>query len=133
MYHHLLLIIIPLLLLFFTHHHHHHHHHHHYHHRYDELIIAETVVGISKPPSAKTKPSYLTLPSGARLFISMQGIEGSPAPAYQWYKNGIALPGETNAAYTALKVDRSYSGTYSCELSNVAGQFVWQEVAVSIT
>ena len=70
------------------------------HQRYDEMIIAETVVGISKPPSSKTKHSYLTLPSGARLFISMQGIEGSPAPAYQWFKNGIALPGENNPAYT---------------------------------
>ena len=58
--------------------------------------------------------------------------EGSPSPAFQWYKNGVPLPGETDISYVVPSADTSDSGTYSCEMRNLAGTFVWLEMTVSV-
>jgi hypothetical protein len=67
------------------------------------------------------------------MLITIPRVEGSPAPTFQWFRNGFPLPGETGATYAATHIDASHMGTYSCELKNVAGKFIWHEVAVSVT
>lgn len=65
------------------------------------------------------------------LFITLVA-EGAPTPSYQWYRNGVPLNGETKSSIYARNVDSTYSGTYSCELQNIAGKYVWLEATVSI-
>jgi hypothetical protein len=71
------------------------------------------------------------LPVDSVLFITLVA-EGAPTPSYQWYRNGVPLNGETKSSVYAKNVDSSYSGTYSCELQNIAGKYVWLEATVSI-
>lgn len=73
----------------------------------------------------------MELPVESVLFITVVA-EGAPTPTYQWYRNGVLLKGETKRSIYAKSVDSTYSGTYSCELQNIAGKFVWLEATVSI-
>jgi hypothetical protein len=46
---------------------------------------------------------------------------GSPAPTYQWKKNGVNLPGATGAQLTLVNVGIADQGAYSVEVSNSVG------------
>lgn len=59
-------------------------------------------------------------------------IEGSPPPSFKWYRNGYLLDGQVQRSLVIESVTKGDAGTYSCEVSNVAGQFVWVEATVSI-
>jgi hypothetical protein len=47
--------------------------------------------------------------------------EGSPAVSFVWKKNGVTLPGATNATLVLPKVTLADAGTYRVIASNVAG------------
>ena len=68
---------------------------------------------------------------GSVLFITVIA-DGLPAPSYQWYRNGVKLKGEVRSSISSKFVEKSYSGTYSCELQNIAGKYLWLEATVSI-
>jgi hypothetical protein len=38
------------------------------------------------------------------------GVSGQPQPTYQWYKNGLALPGETTATYSIARTPLADDG-----------------------
>lgn len=44
--------------------------------------------------------------------------------AYQWRKNGIEIPGATNATYTISNVQASDVGAYSVKVTNAAGSVI---------
>ena len=46
---------------------------------------------------------------------------GSPAPAYQWRKNGVAISGANSASYSIASVATTDSGNYSVVVTNSAG------------
>jgi hypothetical protein len=51
---------------------------------------------------------------------------GSPAPAYQWYHNGVAIdpsanPTARSSRYVITRMTAGDAGDYYCEISNIAG------------
>ncbi len=84
-------------------------------------------------PKVYTKPSYQELKSGKSLYLSLQA-DGYPLPSYQWFKNGYAIEGPEaqQPAYVIDVVNISHSGTYSCEISNIAGSVIWLEASVRV-
>jgi hypothetical protein len=46
---------------------------------------------------------------------------GTPAVTFQWYKDGVAIAGATNASYTIGAVFAAHAGTYTVIASNSAG------------
>lgn len=77
------------------------------------------------------KPSHHQIQAGTTMFLNL-GAEGTPPPIYQWYKNGYPVPGLTGPALLMEGVNSSHSGTYSCEVQNIAGGFVWLEASVLV-
>ena len=49
---------------------------------------------------------------------------GTPAPSYQWRKDGTALAGATGASYTISPTNASHAGAYTVLVSNSAGSVV---------
>lgn len=49
------------------------------------------------------------------------GVAGNPAPAIQWYRNQLPLPGATGAVYTLTPTSASDLGIYSVSVSNAFG------------
>lgn len=83
------------------------------------------------PPISLSKPVYLTLGMGASLYLHIKA-EGMPAPSLRWFKNGFILSGQNNPVLHIPSVNKFDEGTYTCELRNIAGSYIWQEGAVSV-
>ena len=64
------------------------------------------------PPVLASQPVDQTLFEGAAL--SLQVTPGSPGPfLYQWRRNGVNVPGQTNAVFSIAKASVLDSGTYT--------------------
>jgi len=57
---------------------------------------------------------------------------GTPAPAYQWRKNGIPLGGATGASYTVANAQPSHVGSYSVVVSNIAGLVTSEDALLTV-
>src|SRR5664280_453034 len=79
------------------------------------IVNAATVA-----PAFTTQPTSQTVPAGAAVsFTAAAG--GTPAPTYQWRKNGANLTGATSASYTIASVAMGDAGTYTVVATNSAG------------
>ncbi len=81
------------------------------------------------PPSCNTRPMYLAYVPGEELIFGLDCI-GMPPPTYQWFKNGILVPGQTRAFYFERSASYQSSGTYSCVLKNMVGEYTWTEATI---
>jgi len=71
---------------------------------------------LKQPRSTSVNPSQ-------RATLSVTAL-GTPAPAYQWLKEGVAVPGATSAVLTIAAAGAADTGNYSVVVSNSAGAVV---------
>jgi len=100
---------------------------------YTGLVVAETYLQISTSPVSKTKQSYQELVQGSNLVLQI-AADGSPPLYYKWFKNGIPIDDDISKSDKLIiyNVTKSNSGTYSCEISNFAGNYLWLEATVYV-
>jgi hypothetical protein len=72
-------------------------------------------------PAIEKQPRLAVLKEGQECRITVQ-VSGIPAPQVQWFFNGAALPGDTNATLILPAVTRALEGTYWLVASNALGQ-----------
>lgn len=77
-----------------------------------------TVV-IAVRPQIVTQPAAVSVGQGATATFSVVVI-GSPAPTYQWLRNGSPVAGATGASL-AVVASAATAGTYTVVVSNVTG------------
>jgi hypothetical protein len=84
-------------------------------------------------PSISLQPrSQSVLVSGAPTFYVLPGAS-LPAPSYQWFMNGVAIPGATGASYTVPPVALSANGAvFSVILSNSVGSVVSSNALLTV-
>lgn len=101
--------------------------------KYTGLVVAETYLQISTSPVSRTKQSYQELVQGANLVLQI-AADGSLPLYYKWFKNGIPIDDDISKSDKLLiyNVTKSNSGTYSCEISNFAGNYLWLEATVYV-
>ena len=92
-------------------------------------VSSEIILKISKPPFSRVKPLYKELKVGSDIELRLAS-EGVPAPAHQWFKNGVLLAGQNSSRLLIHNAQNADSGTYSCELQNLAGRYVWLEASI---
>ncbi len=68
--------------------------------------------------------------TGDSTTLSVQAI-GVPPLAYQWRKNGVAIPGATGATYDVSSVSAANSGNYDVVVSNSFGSATSKPAIVS--
>ena len=71
-------------------------------------------------PTITAQPQSRTTNAGASVTFSVTA-SGTPAPSYQWRRNGTNLAGATSASYTIASPQVSHAGTYTVFISNAAG------------
>ena len=86
---------------------------------------------LTEPPTVSLKPSYHEIQAGSTMVLNL-AAEGTPPPVFQWFKNGYPVPGLTAQVLLMEGVNASHSGTYSCDVQNVAGGFVWLEATILV-
>ena len=71
-------------------------------------------------PFITSPPLDQTVTAGSSVTLRATAI-GTPAPAYQWQKNGTDLAGATSPALTFAAVTLADAGRYSVIVTNLAG------------
>jgi hypothetical protein len=69
---------------------------------------------------------------GETLGISVVGTNLLPAPAYQWYFKGTALPGETNDVLFLANIQDAQAGSYYVVVGNPVSTIASQPATVTI-
>jgi len=72
------------------------------------------------PPQITLQPVSQSVPSGSSLSF-VASASGSPPLTYQWFKDGVPVPGGTNATLTIGNVQTSDLGNYTVQVSNSIG------------
>jgi hypothetical protein len=71
-------------------------------------------------PTISIQPQGRTTNAGASVTFSVTA-SGTPAPSYQWRRDGTNLAGATSASHTIASAQVSHAGTYTVFISNAAG------------
>ncbi len=78
------------------------------------------VLTVNVPPVFTLQPASRTAVAGASVTFTA-AASGTPAPTYQWCRNGAAISGATGAAHTIARADPDAAGTYTVVAANAAG------------
>ena len=78
------------------------------------------VLTVNASPVFTLQPASLTVVAGGSVTFTA-AASGTPAPTYQWFKNGAAISGATGASYTITGVTAAAAGTYTVVATNAAG------------
>jgi plastocyanin len=74
-------------------------------------------------PVFTTQPAGQTVTVGASVTFTA-AASGTPAPTYQWRKDGVNISGATSASYTISSVATGNAGTYTVVATNSAGSAI---------
>mgnify|MGYP003339754500 CR=1 FL=1 len=85
---------------------------------FDDVNI--TAANPGEPPSFLTQPQNLTLKQGSNALFSVT-LGGTAPFFYQWNKDGVPLPNQTNATLSLAAVQPSDAGGYSVTVTNLQG------------
>ena len=90
-----------------------------------------TVGSGATPPVFSLQPASQAVASGGTVTLSAAAT-CTPAPTYQWSRNGVALPGQTSATLTLANVDAAAAGSYVCFATNAAGTATSSVAALTV-
>ena len=79
-----------------------------------------TVAPVETAPVITASPASQTVFAGAAVSFS-GSASGTPAPAYQWLKDGVPLPGATAGTFTLATVSLADAGMYTLTATNSVG------------
>ena len=78
------------------------------------------VLTVNSAPAMTTQPVGATVATGASVTLTA-AASGSPAPTFQWRKNGAAIAGATGSSYVIAIVTMADAGNYSVVATNIVG------------
>ena len=78
------------------------------------------VLTVSAPPVITTQPASKTVSIGASATFTA-AASGTPAPTFQWQKNGANLAGATKSSLTLTNIQMTDTATYRVVATNSAG------------
>lgn len=75
---------------------------------------------VNQAPAITTQPQSSTVEVGTNVTLSVAAT-GTPAPTFQWKKDGSPINGATNASLALGTVELADAGSYTVDVSNVVG------------
>ncbi len=76
--------------------------------------------------------SSQTVMAGQSLTLSVN-VTGIPAPAFQWYRNGLPLSGAVLASLTLAPIQTAQAGTYAVIVTNELGSVTSPDIVVNVS
>jgi cyclophilin family peptidyl-prolyl cis-trans isomerase len=97
--------------------------------------VSVTVAGTNSaraPAISSQPPALLRLAAGTTPTVALSvAATGTPTPAYQWRRNGVAIPGETSPSLVLTRATEAQAGAYTCVVSNSNGSVTSDSSTVS--
>ena len=95
---------------------------------YDHALSADRVAvhyvvgkyGSNVPPLIIREPMAQEVTMGSPVVLQAYAC-GDPLPAYQWFKDGVLLPGATRSSFALSRASYSDNGVYSVAVENSLG------------
>ena len=92
-----------------------------------------TVTGsTATAPSFTTQPASQTVTAGSSVTFTAVAT-GSPAPTYQWRKDGANIAGATSTSFMITSVTAADAGTYTAVAANSAGSATSNGATLTVT
>ncbi len=99
------------------------------------LALGLLVLGLAgtyaQPASARVDPSFVRGPLGSSVTFCIEPDPG-PAAVFQWRKNGVSLPGETNRCLLLTNLAIADGASYRAAVSDATGALESQEATLQI-
>jgi hypothetical protein len=83
-------------------------------------------------PNIIGQPASATVSQGQSTNFTVSAT-GIPDPTYQWYQNGLLIPGATGASYNIASAVRTNTGNYTVVVSNGSGSVTSSVAALTYT
>jgi hypothetical protein len=95
---------------------------------------ATAAVTVAQPaaPVITVQPQPLSIATGGTVTFSVEA-SGTPAPAFQWLKDGTPVPGATNRVLSFPAVSATGAGSYTVIVSNNLGTVVSTPATLTVT
>ncbi|MBL9203217.1 MAG: immunoglobulin domain-containing protein [Opitutaceae bacterium] len=98
----------------------------------DAVLIVTELAPPGVAPSIQTQPASQTAQTGGGASFSVVA-SGTPAPSYQWHKNGVSLAGATAATLAMTAVTTNDNASYTVVVSNTAGSVTSAPATLTVT
>jgi formylglycine-generating enzyme required for sulfatase activity len=83
-----------------------------------EALGGQPDAGEILPPVIVQEPRSLTVDAGAAAQFAVRASGSRGVLYYQWFKDGVELPGATAAVLTLARVEARHIGAYACMVSD---------------
>lgn len=102
-------------------------------------VATNQVLSVTEPGSSSTPaaPVIVTQPAGANVaagasFTLSVAATGTPAPAYNWFRDGVRIDGANGSSLTITGAQISHSGTYTVTATNSQGSVTSAGAVVTV-
>ncbi len=96
----------------------------------------ERTLGLTAPPARSGPPALTLQPTGgtfaAGSAVTVHAAATGTDPAYQWFRDGTAVPGATAASLTLADFSAARAGDYTVRVTNAQGAVVSAPAAVRL-
>lgn len=83
-------------------------------------------------PTIVTQPANVTVTVGQAAVLSVVA-DGTPAPTYQWRKDGVAVAGATSASLSITNAQTFNAGSYTVIVTNSAGSVTSASATLTVS
>jgi len=98
---------------------------------YGSLSTLSAVLTVRAAPTITTQPADVAAALGSNATFSVTA-SGSPPLYYQWYKNGIAVPGANLDYITLTGLTSNDAGKYAVSITNLYGSIISSNATLTV-
>lgn len=99
----------------------------------DEVLTVQEPAVVNVAPSITTQPAATQIVAAGGSASFTVTANGTPAPTYQWRKNGVAIAGATSATFSLSNVSSGNGGEYTVVVTNAAGSVTSAAATLTVT
>jgi hypothetical protein len=99
--------------------------------------VVSQAAGLTVLDVLGVRPVFTEHPLSARVPVGFNAgftvtATGTPAPTYQWKKNGASMAGQTNRTLVLTNVQLGDAATYTCDANNPAGSATSNSASLTV-
>jgi hypothetical protein len=91
----------------------------------------DATLTIGSPPVITEQPVSQSVTQKSNVTFTV-AASGTPAPTFQWKKNGVVISGATSSSFTLKAVNKGDTGDYSVDVRNSIGWVTSQRAALVV-